>query len=53
MSLIKDYQFRKANDGIVVIAKGNLEKKLNVKAVRFTKGAQEKIESLGGKVEVI
>ena len=30
-----------------------LEKKLNVKAVRFTKGAQEKIESLGGKVEVI
>ena len=52
-TLLADGIIRKANDGIVVIAKGNLEKKLNVKAVRFTKGAQEKIESLGGKVEVI
>ena len=30
-----------------------LEKKLNVKAVKFTKAAQEKIEALGGKAEVI
>ena len=52
-TLLAEGIIRKANDGIVVIAKGNLEKKLNVKAVRFTKGAQEKIESLGGKVEVI
>ena len=30
-----------------------LEKKLAVKAKRFTKAAQEKIEALGGKTEVI
>ena len=29
------------------------EKKLNVKATRFTKTAAEKIEALGGKIEVI
>ena len=52
-SLIEDGIIRKANDGIVVIATGNLEKKLNVKAVRFTKAAKEKIEALGGKAEVI
>ena len=43
----------KINDGIVVLATGNLEKKLTVTAVRFTKAAQEKIEALGGKTEVI
>ncbi len=52
-SLIEDGIIRKANDGIVVIATGKLDKKLNVKAVRFTKAAQEKIEALGGKAEVI
>ena len=30
-----------------------LDKKVNVKAVKFTKAAQEKIEALGGKAEVI
>ena len=52
-SLIKDGIIRKANDGIVIIATGKLEKKLNVKAKRFTKAAKEKIEALGGKAEVI
>ena len=52
-SLIEDGIIRKANDGIVIIATGNLEKKVNVKAVRFTKAAKEKIEALGGKAEVI
>ena len=52
-TLLADGIIRKMNDGIVVLATGTLEKKVNVKAVRFTKGAQEKIESLGGKVEVI
>ena len=52
-SLIKDGIISKANDGIVIIATGNLEKKLTVKAVRFTKAAKEKIEALGGKAEVI
>ena len=52
-SLIKDGIISKANDGIVIIATGNLEKKLAVKANRFTKAAKEKIEALGGKTEVI
>ena len=52
-SLIKDGVISKANDGIVVIATGKLEKKLTVKAKRFTAKAKEQIESLGGKAEVI
>jgi len=52
-SLIADGIISKANDGIVVLATGNLEKKLVVKAKRFTKAAKEKIEALGGKTEVI
>jgi len=43
----------KINDGIVILGTGKLEKKLNVKATRFTKTASEKIEALGGKIEVI
>jgi len=52
-TLIADGIISKANDGIVILATGNLEKKLTVKAVRFTKSAKEKIEALGGKAEVI
>ena len=52
-TLIADGIISKANDGIVILATGNLEKKLTVKAVRFTKTAKEKIEALGGKTEVI
>ena len=33
--------------------KKELEKKLNVKAVKFTAKAKENIEALGGKAEVI
>ena len=52
-SLIKDNIISKANDGIVIIATGKLDKKLNVKANRFTAKAKEQIEALGGKAEVI
>ena len=52
-SLIADGIISKANDGIVILATGNLDKKLNVKATRFTAKAKEKIEALGGKAEVI
>ena len=52
-SLIADGIISKANDGIVVLATGTLDKKLAVKATRFTKAAKEKIEALGGKTEVI
>ena len=40
-------------DGIKVLGNGTLEKKLTVKATRFTKAAKEKIEAAGGKAEVI
>ena len=52
-TLLEEGIIGKVNDGIVVLATGKLDKKLNVKATRFTKTAQEKIEALGGKVEVI
>ena len=52
-SLLEEGIIGKVNDGIVVLATGKLEKKLNVKAVKFTKTAKEKIEALGGKSEVI
>ena len=52
-SLMADGIISKINDGIVVLATGTLEKKLAVKAKRFTKAAKEKIEALGGKTEVI
>ena len=52
-SLMADGIIRKIKDGIVVLATGTLEKKLAVKAKRFTKAAKEKIEALGGKTEVI
>ena len=52
-SLIKDGIISKANDGIVILGSGKLEKKLTVKATRFTTSAAKAIEAAGGKVEVI
>ena len=52
-SLVEEGIIGKINDGIVVLATGKLEKKLNVKANRFTASAKEKIEALGGKAEVV
>ena len=52
-SLVEEGIIGKINDGIVVLATGKLDKKLNVKAKKFTATAKEKIEALGGKVEVI
>ena len=52
-SLLEEGLIGKINDGIVVLATGKLDKKLNVKAVRFTAKAKETIEALGGKTEVI
>ena len=40
-------------DGVKVLGNGELNKKLTVKANIFTNSAINKIESLGGKVEVI
>ena len=52
-TLVAEGIIGKVNDGIVVIATGNLEKKLTVKANRFNKAAAEKIEAAGGKIEVV
>ena len=40
-------------DGVVVLGRGEITKKVTVKAARVTKGAAQKIEAAGGKVEVI
>ena len=52
-SLVEEGIIGKVNDGIVILATATLDKKLNVKAKRFTATAKEKIEALGGKAEVI
>ena len=52
-TLIADGIISKEKDGIVILATGKLEKKLSVKASRFTKKAAEAIVAAGGKIEVI
>ncbi len=51
--LIASGLVKKVNDGIKILADGNLEKKLTVKAHKFSAKAQEAIVALGGSVEVI
>ena len=43
----------KINDGLKILGDGELDKKLTVKAVKFTKSAQEKIVAAGGVAEEI
>lgn len=51
---LKEIRFiRKINDGLKILGDGELTKKLNVKAAKFTKSAEEKIIAAGGTVEVI
>lgn len=44
---------KKQLDGIKVLGNGKLDKKLTVKAHKFSSVAKEQIEKLGGKAEVI
>ena len=44
---------KKINYGIVVLGRGDLNKKVTIKAKRFSKSAEEKISAAGGKAEVI
>lgn len=44
---------KQVKDGIKVLGNGELEKKLTVKAEKFSKSAVAKIENAGGKVEVL
>jgi large subunit ribosomal protein L15 len=48
VGLIKD-----PRDGVKILGNGELTKKLNVKANAFSETAKEKIEAVGGTVEVI
>ena len=48
MGLVKN-----AKDGIKVLGEGELEKKLTVKANKFSKSAAARIEKAGGTVEVL
>ena len=44
---------KKELDGIKVLGNGNLDKKLTIRAHRFTQSALDKIEKSGSKAEVI
>lgn len=44
---------KKFNDGVKILGDGQLEKKLTIKAHKFSQSAIEKIEAAGGKAEVI
>ncbi len=44
---------KKAKHDLVILGNGEVTKKLNISAHRFTKAAKEKIEKAGGKVSVI
>jgi len=40
-------------DGVKILGKGDIEKKLTVQANAFSAGAKEKIEAMGGKTEEV
>ena len=44
---------RKSLDGLKVLGNGELTKRLTVQVAAFTRTAQQKIEALGGKAEVV
>ncbi len=51
--LLETGTIKKVLDGVKVLGKGDLTKKLTVKAHAFSESAKQKIESAGGSVEVI
>ena len=52
-ALLEKRIIRKALDGVKVLGRGELTKKITVQANIFSAGAKEKIESVGGKCEVV
>ncbi len=52
-ALLEARVIRKENDGVKILGKGELTKKLTVKAVKFSATAKEKIEAAGGSVEEV
>jgi len=51
--LIEKKIIKKTKDGIKILGKGEITKPLVVKAHQFSESAKEKIEAVGGKIEVI
>ena len=51
--LLQEGVISKIADGVKILGNGELTKKLTVQANAFSASAKEKIESLGGKAEVI
>jgi large subunit ribosomal protein L15 len=51
--LLENKIIKKELDGLKILGNGELNKKLTVKAHKFSKTAKEKIEAVGGKAEVI
>lgn len=51
--LLETRVISKVNNGVKILASGKLEKKLTVKAHKFSSTAVEAIEAAGGKTEVI
>ena len=52
-ALLEKGIIRKTLDGVKVLGKGELSKKLTVNAAGFSASAKEKIEAAGGKAQVI
>ena len=50
--LLSEGIIRKELDGVKVLGNGTLTKKLTVVATKFSKSAEEKIQAVGGKIEV-
>ena len=53
VALVESGILKNVLDGVRILGNGELTKKLTVKAQGFTKTAIQKIESIGGKTEVI
>lgn len=52
-TLVETGIVKNPKDGVKILGNGELTKKLTVKANAFSAGATEKIQALGGTVEVI
>ena len=52
-TLVEAGVIKNTKDGVKILGNGELTKKLTVKVNAFSAGAKEKIEALGGTVEVI
>ncbi len=51
--LVEQKVLKKIGDGVRILGKGKLEKKLTVRAHHFSQSARKKIEQAGGSVEVL